>query len=286
MTYQTLLASLLICCLANPALAGKLDDLETQATTKSKSSSKSSGSKSSGSKSSSSNSSGGYYNNSSQHDDDGNPIEAAFMLIFLTVKAIELTAEGIGVLAEHGGDSFSRYEQSSNTSKGPEPSLYRKEGDPILPTLRLSSQWLNGSGDVSGQLNRIEAGFGAFGVSHTQNRLNEAGDKLTIKNTLAHYRMSFGNDFSWDLAFGKGKMDGNKNTDGNVFAMPMRLRLNQELHLEYFPVWSDYGGRRMSEHQFSLNWQKEKVGLSTGFKTFSAGNTSVNGLFAGLYVNF
>jgi len=284
MTYQTLLTSLLICCLANPALAGKLDDLETQATTKSKSKSSS---KSSGSKSSSS--SGGYYNNSSQNDDDGNPIEAAFMafmLIFLTVKAIELTAEGIGVLAEHGGDSFSRYDQSSNTSKGAEPSLFRKEGDPILPTLRLSSQWLNGSGDVSGQLNRIEAGFGAFGVSHTQNRLTEAGDKLTIKNTLAHYRMSFGNDFSWDLAFGKGKMDGNKNTDGNVFAMPMRLRLNQEVHLEYFPVWSDYGGRRMSEHQFSLNWQKEKVGLSTGFKTFSAGNTSVNGLFAGLYVNF
>ena len=286
MTYKTWLTSLLICCLANPSLAGKLDDLETQATTKSKSSSKSSGSKSSSSKSSSS--SGGYYNSSSHHhdDDDGNAIEGAFMLIFLTVKAIELTFEGLGVLAEHGGDSFSRYEQTSNKSDSGEPSLFRKEGDPILPTLRLSSQWLNGSGDVSGQLNRIEAGFGAFGVSHTQNRLTEAGDKLTIKNTLAHYRMSFGNDFSWDLAFGKGKMDGNKNTDGNVFAMPMRLRLNQEVHLEYFPVWSDYGGRRMSEHQFSLNWQKEKVGLSTGFKTFSAGNTSVNGLFAGLYVNF
>ncbi len=285
MTYKTLLTSLLICSLANPAFAGKLDDLETQATTKSKS--KSSSSKSSSSKSSGSSSSG-TYNNSHNHD-DGSAIDGALILIVLAVKAVELTAKGIGVLAEHGGDSFSRYEQTSSINKGSdggEPSLFRKEGDPILPTLRLSSQWLNGSGDVSGQLNRIEAGFGAFGVSHTQNRLTEAGDKLTIKNTLAHYRMSFGNDFSWDLAFGKGKMDGNKNTNGNVFAMPMRLRLNRELHLEYFPVWSDYGGRRMSEHQFSINWQKEKVGLSTGFKTFSAGNTSVNGLFAGLYVNF
>ncbi len=275
-TYKTLLTSLLVCSLVNPALAGKLDDLETKATSKSSSSS------SKPSRSSSNRT----YNNSQQDDDTGNPIEGAFMLILLTAKAIELTFEGIGVLAEAGGDSMSRYQHTSNTGESNEPSLFRKKGDPILPTLRLSSQWLNGSGGVYGQVNRIEAGFGLIGISHTQNRLSESGDKLTIKNTLAHYRMSFGNNFSWDLAFGKGKMEGNQSHSGNVFSMPMRLRLNEKIHFEYSPLWSKYGGSTLFEHQFSLNWQHQNVGITTGYKSWSAGTTNINGLFAGMYLNF
>jgi len=278
--YKRLLTCLILSLLANPVLAGTLDDLETQSTQKNKSSSKSSGNKS--------NSSSGTYR-SSQDNDSGSPIDGAIAVIVLTVAAIELTFKAVEVLAVGGGDSVERYQHSSGDSEvneSGEPSLFRKKGDPILPTLRLSSQWLNGSNNVSGQLNRVEAGFGFIGVSHSQNRLTEPGDKLTIKHTLVHYRMSFGNDLSWDLAFGKGKMKGNQRHSGNVFAMPVRLRLSESVHFEYYPVWSNYGGSRLSEHQLSVNWQREKVGLSAGFKTLKAGDTSVNGLFAGLYVNF
>ncbi len=273
--YKRLLTSLMISLLVNPVLAGTLDDLETQSTQKSKSSSKS-------------NSSSGTYR-SSQDNDSGSPIDGAIAVIDLTVAAIELTFKAVEVLAVGAGDSVERYQNSSSNIKvneSGEASLFRKKGDPILPTLRLSSLWLNGSNNVSGQLNRVEAGFGFIGISHSQNRLTEPDDKLTIKHTLVHYRMSFGNDLSWDLAFGKGKIIGNQRHSGNVFAMPVRLRLSESVHFEYYPVWSNYGGSRLSEHQLSVNWQREKVGLSVGFKTLKAGDTSVNGLFAGLYVNF
>jgi hypothetical protein len=273
--HKRLLTSLIISLLANPVLAGTLDDLETQSTTKSSGKSTHSGS-------------GGTYK-SSQDDDSSDPIGGAIVLIALTAVVINLTAKAVGVLAKGGGNSVERYQQTQNVSaenENGEPSLFRKKGDPILPTLRFSSQWLNGSGNVSGQLNRVEAGFGFIGISRSQNRLTEPNDKLTIKQTLMHYRMSFGNNLSWDLAFGKGSMKGNKHHSGNVFAMPIRLRLGQSIHVEYYPVWSNFGGSRLSEHQLSVNWQKENIGLSTGFKTLKAGNTSVNGLFAGVYVNF
>ena len=159
-------------------------------------------------------------------------------------------------------------------------------GDPILPMFRASAQWLNTGSDINAQLNRIEVGYSFLGMSYSQNILNENGDQLKLSNTLIHYRMSFHNNFSWDLAYGRGKMNGNQEHDGSVFAMPMRLRFNPNWHFEYYPVWSSYKGGSLAEHQFSFNYHYKHLGTTLGYKTWSAGNASVDGLFAGVYLSF
>jgi hypothetical protein len=172
-----------------------------------------------------------------------------------------------------------------------ENSLYRSQGDPILPTVRIASQWLSSSGkkgeeDINAQLYRIEAGYGLFGFSATQNNLQEGSDNLSLTNLMFHYRMSFGNNFSWDLAFGNGKMNGNQSRNGSVFSMPMRYRFNQDWHFEYYPVWTDYKNGSLAEHQFSFNYHYKHLGATLGYKTWSAGSASVDGLFTGLYLSF
>lgn len=241
---------LALCFISSPVYAGKLDELEEEASKPIQNN-------------------GGY--SSSRSDEPDADYDPSLIVDLLTLVV------GGGI------NSAQRY---SSEAADNESGLYRKQGDPILPTLNLTSQWLNGSNGISAQLNRVELGVGFIGISFTDNTLKEHGDTLNLSHTLIHYRMSAGNDFSWDFAFGKGKMNGNESQQGEIFALPMRLRIAPEMHLEYYPVWSSYNGGQLAEHQFSLNWQRKYVGLSAGFKKWSAGDTSVSGLFTGISVNF
>lgn len=275
-----------------PVYAGQLDNLEREAT---KSSSKSK--KKSSQNSSSNNSSG----KTSFGDDIKSEIAAgiAEIIVEASVKIV-----GFSAMAIVAGGAFSneRYaktlpEPIDNNNPESEDSsevrnenflkeLFRANGDPMLPMLRISSHWLYSNSDINAQLNRIELGYSFLGMSYSQNSLSEDGDKLTLANTLIHYRMSFHNNFSWDFAYGRGKMNGNQEHDGSVFAMPMRLRFKPNWHFEYYPVWSSYKGGSLSEHQFSFNYHYKYIGATLGYKTWSAGTASVDGLFTGLYLSF
>lgn len=300
MRKRYLLISLILSLASTQVYAGKLNELESASTnSKSRSSSSSSSSNSSSS--------------------SGGIAEALIgALAEVMVKVIvevstQAISAGVTTMAYAGESSLHRYERtkakktnfSASASEAGygeirhddlydeeledldyENSLFRKEGDPILPTIRLSSQWLSASGDINAQLYRAEAGYGFIGVSFSQNNLQENGDSLALSNALVHYRMSFGNNFSWDLAFGSGKMNGNQKHSGSVFAMPMRYRYNKDWHFEYYPVWTDYKNGSLAEHQFSFNYHYKHLGATLGYKTWSAGSTSVDGVFTGLYLSF
>lgn len=292
-----ILSLLLTTCLpASYAQAGKLNDLESASTTSNSRSSSSSNNSTRHSSSSSSSRSGGI----------GEAIVGALAEVMVRViveVSTQAISAGVTTMAYAGENSLQRYQRtkakktnfSAPNSEAEydefqeleyENSLFRKEGDPILPTIRLSSQWLSASGDINAQLYRAEAGYGLIGVSFSQNNLQERGDTLALSNALIHYRMSFGNNFSWDLAFGSGKMNGNQQHNGSVFAMPMRYRYNKDWHFEYYPVWTDYKNGSLAEHQFSFNYHYKHLGATLGYKTWSAGSTSVDGVFTGLYLSF
>lgn len=287
---------LILTLLTSTAQAGKLDDLESEST------------KSSSSSSSKSSSSSSYSSSNSSDSSSSNSLSGAVgeLLAEIIVQAVGL---GIKTMAHAGENSVYRYEHHKPAEEQEQikqklmqaisyeeikklkereyqNSLYRSKGDPILPTVRLSSQWLYADENINAQLYRAEIGYGFFGMSFSQNNLQESGDTLSISNTLVHYRMSFGNNFSWDLAFGRGKMNGNQKHDGSVFAMPIRYRYNRDWHFEYYPVWSSYEGGSLAEHQFSFNYHYQHMGATVGYKTWSAGTTTVDGLFTGLYLSF
>ena len=261
--------SLIFLLLSNPTWAGTLDDLEDDATKPVN-------------RSSSSQSTNARYSN----DNNDSSLDSFFaeLLFKLTAKTLEVTAD---TLVAGGINSQTRYQEDNEHSGR---SLFRTKGDPILPTIGYTAHWLSANDDINAQLNRIELGYGLIGVSYSENTLDENGDKLTLSNTMLHYRMSLGNNLSWDLAWGKGKMNGNQAHQGDVFAMPIRLRLNPSMHLEYYPIWSSYNGGELSEHQFSFNYRGlgayKYYGVSLGYKTWSAGDTTVNGFFTGLNLTF
>jgi len=284
-----LIATLCLSFSIVPAYAGKLDNLERESTKSSSKSKKSS---------SSSNSTSG---KTSLGDDIQSEIAAgiAEILIEATVNVVGFSAIAVAAGGAMSYDRYMRFEpkviddsqldyendEEDDKSKVFQD-LFRTTGDPLVPMLRASSQWLYSSNDINAQLNRIEAGYGFLGISYSQNILNENGDELTLANTLIHYRMSFGNDFSWDFAYGRGKMNGKQKHDGSVFAMPIRLRFHPDWHFEYYPVWSSYNGGSLSEHQFSFNYHYKYIGANFGYKTWSAGTASVDGFFTGLYLSF
>lgn len=283
-------------CLSASVVAGTLDDLERDATTPK--------AKSSGGSSGASQSSGSYSRGSDEPSDFESQLAAGMAELVIRITA-EVVGFGLSAMAQGGENSVQRYAHANaDARQTPAPLpiasgldasdaalhvpefLFRKQGDPILPTVRLTSQWVSGSDNVTAQLNRIEGGYGLLGFSYSRNQLDEQGDKLTLENTLVHYRMSFGNDLSWDLAYGRGKMNGNQSHNGDVFAMPIRYRMKPDWHFEYYPVWSSYNGGSLSEHQFSFNYHYKFMGISIGHKRWSAGPTTVSGVFTGLYLSF
>lgn len=296
-----LIATLFVCFSILPAQAGQLDNLESEAT---KSSSKSQ-KKSSRKANSSSNRSNS--NTSSSSKLKKKIVDkAAEGLIKATPDIIAFTAKAVGysalVVMGGGVGSHMRYfnpqpkptinneQDPENLAKDKETKLgedfFRINGDPLLPTLRVSTHWLYSGNNINTQLKRIEAGYSFLGISYTQNILNEDDDQLTLENTLIHYRMSFHNNFSWDFAYGRGKMNGNQKHDSSVFAMPIRLRFHPDWHFEYYPVWSSYKSGSLAEHQFSFNYHYKYIGANVGYKTWSAGDTTIDGLFTGLYLSF
>lgn len=252
-----------VLCAVIPSYAGVLRDLEESAT-KPKSSSSSSSKPKSNSKSSAS-------------DSDTIGGELAFSLV---TWIVETTLYTVGKVIAYGGEnSWKRYGVMEQEEKD---SLYRLPGDGILPSFKLDTHYLLASNDVSGHQTRIELGYGLLGVSQTKNRLFERSDSLTMNYTLFHYRMSFGNRLSWDLAAGFGRLHGEDSYDGTVSAMPIRYRFSDKWYGEYFPVWSSYNGGAMTEHQLGLNWQKKHFGVSMGYKEWLTDNTNVEGFFVGV----
>ena len=186
------------------------------------------------------------------------------------------------VLIKGGANTAERY---SHEKPEEEFGLYRPFGDPIQPMMRVQTQWFTGS-EVDSHTYKLEAGVGPFGISITDSHLKDNDDELDIKNVLFHYRMSFGNHVSWDLAYGQGTMKGNETHKGSVISLPARIRLVDTLHFQYIPTFSDYGGSSLNEYEFSLNWQKNHLGVTTGFKRTVSGDVSISGVFGGLYLNF
>jgi len=257
-----------------PAYAGAVADLEREATKEDSSDSGDSSSKSSSSRS---------YRSYDDDDDDTSDAEAAFALLYVV-------GYGVAALAAGGGLSADRYNASepmmmSDGSADPS-SLYRRPYDPILPMFKASTFAMKGSNatDVAGF--QLEAGIGPLGISYTQHSLKDKTDTLDYSATMFHYRMSGSNDFSIDLAFGGAELDGENKTKGKVFAVPMRARLSEYLHVEYYPMISRFNDGQLRDHKISLNFQKDFYGVSVGMRSFSAGDTTINGLFGGLYMAY
>ena len=186
------------------------------------------------------------------------------------------------VLIFGGANTAERYTYQAPKEEG---GLYREFGDPIQPMFRLQSNWFTGS-EVDSHAYKFEAGMGPFGISYQKQSLQDNEDELDLSQFLFHYRMSFGNHVSWDIAFGQGKMKGQSNHQGRVISLPARIRLVDTVHFQYIPTFSDFGGASLNEYEFSLNWQKDHVGLTTGFKRTVSGDVAISGVFGGLFLNF
>lgn len=193
-------------------------------------------------------------------------------LLSIPMKAAE------AALAYGGESSMDRYNSTEPTESDP---LYRKPGDGLLPTVKIDAHFLLASDDITGQQSRVELGYGMYGFSHTTSRLFEKSDSLTMSYNLFHYRMSFSNRLSWDLALGEGKLNGDDEYSGAIAAMPIRFRFSHLWYGEYFPVWSSYNGGAMAEHQFSINWQEQFFGIYLGYKEWITDDTEVKGFFLG-----
>jgi len=256
--------AVLICSVSFPADAGTLDDLETSAT-KPKSSSQRSSS-------------------STTYESSGDSDARSDLAADLTFSIFEFVFRVTGEVMGYGGESsgYRQQYQSPDHKTG----LYRLPGDGLLPVARLEAHVLNASDGITGQQTRVQVGYGAVGFSHTQSRLFEETDSLTMSYQMLHYRMSFGNKVNWDLAFGSGSMIGDARYKGTVFASPVRVRLAPQWHVEYFPVWSSFNGGAMVEHQTSLNWQQQHWGAQVGFKKWVTDSVAVVGSFIGLSLTY
>jgi len=267
--YILILALILSASLSS---AGTLDSLEESATKKRSSSSSSTS-----------------MNSSSEASNDiaGQLVEGL----------LEIMIEAIGGVIAYGGESsLKRFECTSgddecawrtNASGDKYPDFYREPGDPTLPMFKLSANYLSANKGVEGWNGYVEAGYGAFAISHEHNSLYEKSDSLFISNVLLHYRMSFSNSFSLGFALGRGYLRGNGRHSGTAFGVPIRIRFGEDNYsFEYYPVSYGLDGFKLSSSQFTLSRHMEEFAVNVGWKSYSTDEVSIEGPFAGIQFTY
>jgi len=267
---------------ASLASAGTLDSLEESATKP-----QSSKQESSSSSSSDSSSSSGGIVGSIIGDLIGRMIEAA----------IDAMAEAVTSAIARGGElSKKRFECSSiddecawrlDQEGNYYPNHFREPGDATLPMFKISASYLNAKDDIGGWMGYAEAGYGAFAISHEHNSLYEKEDSLHISNVLAHYRMTFSNDFSLGVAIGGGGLKGNGSHSGTVVAMPLRMKFGEGKYaFEYYPVSYGFGGLNLSSNQLTFSRHFNRYAVNIGWKSYATDEVSIEGPFAGVQFTY
>ena len=239
---------LALTCLAQPLVAGELDDFEGAA----------SGADTTGSRSASSSGGSGW---------TGFFVEVGyFMFIY------------------GGASSISRMRppaaDAETEAEGPP---LKNRGEPVIPYVRLDAFYQDTETTVQAIDGRIEVGWGPIGLQYRHTRYDEdrPDDTLDVSQWHVLYRMSFSQYFEVDMGFGSLTLSGNQKHSAFSFTLPLQIRTPWGVGAEFRPSWSTINDNSVDDYTLSAGYGIRFVSASLGYRWFKAGGASLSGPFIG-----
>ena len=238
-------------CLAQPLVAGELDDFEGTATTAAADTT-----------SSYSSSSGG----------------GSGWFMFLGEVAYLTFIYG-------GASSISRMRpaDAAHAESPVEGLAVKSTGEPVIPYLRLDAFYQDTSSSVQAIDGRIEVGWGPIGAQYRHTRYDEdrPDDTLDVSQWHILYRMSYSQFVEVDMGFGSLTLKGNAKNSAFSFTLPIQIRTPWGVGAEFRPAWSTINGSSVRDYTLSAGYGLRFVSASVGYRWFNFGDASLRGPFIG-----
>lgn len=197
-------------------------------------------------------------------------------------ELVEGIAQGLaevtmGILAGGGSASMQRI------APGEDASLYRNDGEPLIPFVRYDFAYQRASANISAHINRFEGGYGPLALYLEGYTFNERSpdSTLEIQRQMILYRMS-GQRAEIDIGLGKSIIVGRLRTEINALSMRGRFMLDDNLSIDVQPIWGD----RMNDYELTLLYGRQFGSLKIGYRSLASPGTSLRGPFAGFALYF
>lgn len=248
------------------SLAGKLDNFEKEAVSKSSSNQNSSSSKKSSRSSNSSN------NSSSSSSSDGlsDPMVALFLsaVVFLGDKSYERI----------------NFDESGNEDT---TILPRYAGETLIPFARFDISYQMPERDIYAYDLQTEFGYGQYGINLERSFFYEdipdqAQDKMKITQIGFLYRMSLSSQLEIDFAVGSYEIAGNSTNSYGYIGFPIKIKFDENFSLEYKTTWAD----AIKDHELAVyaGWDFAKFKL--GYRFLSVGSADLSSPFLGVSFHY
>ncbi len=161
----------------------------------------------------------------------------------------------------------------------------RERGEPLIPVLRSDTAL----GVVSSELfsidQRMEAGYGALGLSGRYTLFLETDEPQTLHlwETYIHYRMSIFDGLEFSPGLGMFGMTGKSQYDGFSMTFPVRLHLRGQFSLEFLSAFNFYPSGVVGEDlDFSMLFDLGSVYPKLGYRRYGSDTSSLNIFYVGV----
>lgn len=186
------------------------------------------------------------------------------------------------ILSEGGSQSWKRIGFDEAGTKAGAGS--RKQGEALLPSIRLDALFQNVEGDVSATDLRLELGHGPLGAQVRRTVYDEK-DPLTSMEVMQYhllYRMSAGDYWEIDLGFGGITLSGLQNNSGLSVTVPVLFHPSEFFGFEFRPAWSSINENSIQDREFAIVLGARYVSIKAGYRWMRSPHQSLDGPEIGL----
>lgn len=160
----------------------------------------------------------------------------------------------------------------------------RKEGEALIPFLRVDLAYQNVESDVIARDVRAEAGYGAVGFQLRRTVYEEENppDRLETLQYYLLYRMSFGSFVEVDAGIGSLLLTGKEKNSGLSLTIPVIFHPTDYFGVEFRPAWSTINDNSIHDLDAGVLFGGRYASLRAGYRWFKSGRESLDGPYAGV----
>lgn len=159
---------------------------------------------------------------------------------------------------------------------------------PLKPTLQLDIAYQPPRQQISAYDIRLELGSGPVGAQARVTHYKETNpsDHMNLFHLHGLARLIKSNDFGFNLGLGISQLNGNNQTSGISFTLPMSWYVSSGVAIEFKPTLFQLHDTLLSDIDSSLVFITEAGNLNLGYRSINSRDVTISGPYLGLSIRY
>jgi hypothetical protein len=155
----------------------------------------------------------------------------------------------------------------------------RREGEALIPVLRLDVTYQHAESDITAWDYRFEAGYGPLGFQMRRTVYDEKVPAASLEVIEYHalYRMSAGSKLEVDLGAGAMILNGFQDNNGYSVTVPILYHPTNFYGFEFRPVWSSINENDIQDFDLAVLFGWRYASIKAGYRWLRSPHQSLDG---------